>query len=408
MSARLREIDVGLRDNIRMHSLSASRPVVVYDNAVSCADVKAWESGLEGVLARIRPLFYRTESKKHAEQYFRGLLAPLERKNGWTIAEHVGELEPKALQRFLNLSPWDADALLDLNREYAMEHLADPGGILVADPTGFAKKGTKSVGVQRQYSGTLGRIDNCQIATFLAYVTPKRDRVLLDRRLYLPRKSWMSDPSRCADAGVPSDQVFKTRPQQVREMIESARAAGVPFAWFTADEEFGQNPGLCGYLETSRIPYVMSVPKNTQFADAAENTVQFDKLAGQLRRNAWQRRSCGIGSKGFRVYDWALIDSADPDHQYMIRRSIDDGELAFYHCYNPHHAGFGELVQVAGARWPIEECFGSAKNEVGLDHYQVRTWDAWHRHITLAMLAHTFLAVTAHEVKKGSSDKSNS
>jgi SRSO17 transposase len=237
-----------------MNSLSPSRPIVVYDDAVTRADVKAWESGLEGVLARIRPLFYRTESKKHAEQYFRGLLAPLERKNGWTIAEHVGEPEPKALQRFLNLSPWDADALLDLNREYAMEHLADPGGILVADPTGFAKKGTKSVGVQRQYSGTLGRIDNCQIATFLAYVTPKRDRVLLDRRLYLPRKSWMTDSSRCAEAGVPSDQVFTTRPQQVREMIETAVTAGVPFTWFTADEEFGQNPGLCGYLETSRIP----------------------------------------------------------------------------------------------------------------------------------------------------------
>jgi SRSO17 transposase len=360
-----------------------------------------WESGLEDVLARISPLFYRTESKKHAEQYFRGLLSPIERKNGWTIAEHSGELEPKALQRFLNLSPWDADALLDLNREYAMEYLAEPGGILVADPTGFAKKGTRSVGVQRQYSGTLGRIDNCQIATFLAYVTPTRDRVLLDRRLYLPKKSWMADPARCAEAGVPPDVTFMTRPAQVREMIESARAAGVPFAWFAADEEFGQNPGLCGYLEESRIPYVMAVPKNTQFADTEGNTVRFDVLAGRLRPNAWQRRACGIGSKGFRVYDWALIDSVDPDHQYMIRRSIDDGELAFYHCYNPHHAGFGELVHVAGARWPIEECFGSAKNEVGLDHYQVRTWDAWHRHITLAMLAHTFLAITAHTTKKG-------
>ena len=144
----------------------------MYDGAVTRADVDVWESELEGLLARIRPLFYRTESKKHAGQYFRGLLSSIERKNGWTIAEQVGELEPKALQRFLNLSPWDADALLDLNREYAMEHLADPGGVLVADPTGFAKKGTKSVGVQRQYSGTLGRVDNCQIATFLAYVTP--------------------------------------------------------------------------------------------------------------------------------------------------------------------------------------------------------------------------------------------
>jgi SRSO17 transposase len=257
--------------------------------------------------------------------------------------------------------------------------------------------------VQRQYSGTLGRIDNCQIATFLAYVTGGRDRVLLDRRLYLPKTSWMADPARCAEAGVPPEVTFQTRPEQVREMIESARAAGVPFSWFTADEEFGQNPGLCDYLETSRIPYVMAVPKNTLFTDTEGNAAQFDGLAERLRPNAWQRRACGIGSKGHRVYDWALLDSAERDHQYLIRRSIDDGELAFYHCYNPHHAGFGELVRVAGARWPIEECFGSAKNETGLDNYQVRTWDAWHRHITLAMLAHTFLAITAHKAKKRAS-----
>jgi SRSO17 transposase len=372
----------------------------VYDDAVSREDVDRWESELASLLARIRPLFYRTESKKHAEQYVRGLLSPLERKNGWTIAEHVGELGPAALQRLLNLSPWDADALLGLNREYAMEHLADPAGILVADPTGFAKKGTKSVGVQRQYSGTLGRIDNCQIATFLCYVTPDRDRVLIDRRLYMPKEFWMADPARCAAAGVPPDLAFATRPAQVIEMIRSAREAGVPFAWFTADEEFSQNPGLCDYLETNGIPYVMAVPKNTQFTDTTKKTVQVDELAARLRRNTWQRRACGIGSKGHRVYDWALIDSDTPDHQYLIRRSIDNGEPAFYHCYNPHGTSFGELARVAGARWPIEDCFGSAKNEVGLDNYQVRTWNAWHRHITLAMLTHTFLAVTAHHAKK--------
>lgn len=362
---------------------------------------------MESLFARIRPLFYRTESKKHAEQYVRGLLSPLERKNGWTIAEYVGEPEPTALQRFLNLSPWDADALLEFNREYAMEHLADPAGILVADPTGFAKKGDKSVGVQRQYSGTLGRIDNCQIATFLGYVTSNRDRVLVDRRLYMPEESWLADPARCAAAGVPADLAFATRPAQVIEMIRAARAAGMPFAWFTADEEFGQNPGLCDFLEHSRIPYVMAVPKNTQFTDTAGNVVQVDRLAQQLRRNTWQRRACGIGSKGHRVYDWALIDSHDPDHQYMIRRSIDDGELAYYRCYNPNRASFGELVHVAGARWPIEECFGSGKNEVGLDNYQVRNWKAWHRHITLAMLAHTFLTVTAHTAKKGGTNTPN-
>lgn len=376
-----------------------SQPVG-YDGAVTREDVDMWESELESLFTRLRRLFYRTESKKHAEQYVRGLLSPLERKNGWTIAEHVGEPEPAALQRLLNLSPWDADALLELNREYAMEYLADPAGILVADPTGFAKKGDRSVGVQRQYSGTLGRIDNCQVATFLGYVTPGRDRVLVDRRLYMPETSWMADPARCAAAGVPADLAFATRPQQVIEMIRAACAAGMPFAWFTADEEFGQNPGLRDYLEQSRIPYVMAVPKSTQFTDTAGQLAQIDTLAQQVRRNNWQRRACGIGSKGHRVYDWALIDSADPDHQYLIRRSLDDGELAFYHCYNPHRASVGELVGVAGARWPIEECFGSGKNEVGLDNYQVRTWNAWHRHITLAMLAHTFLAVTAHHAKK--------
>jgi SRSO17 transposase len=385
-----------------MSLVPAGNRVVVYDGAVSRADVDSWESGLKSLLARISPLFYRAESKRHAESYIRGLLSGLERKNGWTIAEHAGEPEPKALQRLLNLSPWDVDALLAVNREYAMEHLASPEAILVADPTGFAKKGTHSVGVQRQYSGTLGRIDNCQIATFLAYVTPGRDRVLIDRRLYLPKDSWIADPERRAAAGVPPEVVFKTRPEQVQEMIEATLAAGVPFAWFTADEEFGQNPGLCGYLEDRQIPSVMAIPKNTHFTDTAGKTIPIEKLAKRLPPNAWQRRSCGIGSKGFRVYDWALIDSDHPDHQYLIRRSLNDKELAFYRCYNPRRAGFGELVGVAGARWPIEECFGSAKNETGLDHYQVRTWDAWHRHITLSMLAHTFLAITAHTTKKKS------
>jgi len=383
-----------------MELISSVRPQVVYDGAVTREELDGWNAELECLFARMGPVFYRTESRRHAEQYLRGLLAPIQRKNGWTIAEHVGEPEPKALQRFLNLSPWDVDRLLELNRDYVLEHLASPRAILVADPTGFAKKGTKSVGVQRQYSGTLGRIDNCQIATFMAYVTPDRDRVLLDRRLYLPKESWLADQPRCDEAGVPAGTEFKTRPQQVIEMIDAARTAGVPFAWFTADEEFGQNPGLRAYLETARISYVMAVPKTTPVTDTTGRNSEIQHLANKLNHTAWQRRACGIGSKGFRVYDWALIPSADADHEYMVRRSIDDGELAFYHCYNPGHAGFGELVNVAGARWPIEECFGAAKNEVGLDEYQVRKYDAWHRHITLAMLAHSFLAITAHHAKK--------
>ena len=256
------------------------------------------------------------------------------------------------------------------------------------------------MGVQRQYSGTLGRIDNCQIATFLGYVTPEHDRALIDRRLYLPQEAWLADPDRCAEAGVPTGTPFKTRPQQVIEMIEAADTAGVPFAWFTADEEFGQNPGLREYLEKAGISYVMAIPKNTVYAETAGHDTQIHQHAMKLKPNAWQRRACGIGTKGYRVYDWALLETYQPHHQYMIRRSIDDGELAFYHCHNPNRAGFGELVNVAGSRWPIEECFGSSKNEVGLDEYQVRKYNAWYRHMTLAMLTHSFLTITAHQAKK--------
>lgn len=372
----------------------------MYDGAVTRADLDLFHAELNSVLQRLDGFYSRTESKKHARQYVRGLLSPLERKNGWTLAEYAGEDEPKALQRFLNLSPWDAGAVLGLNREYAMEQLADPEAILVADPTGFPKKGTKSVGVQRQYSGTLGRVDNCQIATFLAYVTPDGDRVLLDRRLYLPEHSWLADPERRAAAGIPDDVTFQTRPVQVTGMVDAALAAEVPFSWFTADEEFGQNPGLCARLEDANLAYVMAIPKNTQFRDHTGQRVVIEKAVQDLPERAWTRRACGVGSKGYRTYDWALLTSDDGTHQYMARRSIDDGELAYYHCYNPRVEGFSTLVRVAGSRWPIEDCFGSAKNETGLDHYQVRTWDAWHRHITLAMLANTVLAVIAHKAKK--------
>jgi SRSO17 transposase len=371
------------------------------DGEVTPEDLAVWDREFEELCGRIRPLFYRPESRAHAERYLRGLLAPLEQKNGWTIAEHVGLPEPKRMQRFLNLTPWDADALRDIAIGYALEHFADPGGVLIADPTGFAKKGAKSAGVQRQYSGTLGRIDNCQIGVFLAYANSAGDRVLLDRELYLPEHTWCADRDRCREAGIGEEVTFATRPAQVQAMIERARQAGVPFAWFVADEEFGQNPGLRTYLEKQRIAYVMAVPKNTEFTDDKGRHAAIEVMAAGLKASAWQRRACGIGTKGFRVYDWALIDAGQPDHQFMIRRSIDDGELAYFHCHNPRHEGFGELVRAAGTRWPIEECFEAAKSEAGLDHYQVRRYDAWYRHITLAMLALAFLAVMARKAKRG-------
>jgi SRSO17 transposase len=329
----------------------------------------------------------------------------LERKNGWTIAEYSGDPEPKALQRLLNLSPWDADEARDLVRAYAMEHFADPRGVLIADPTGFAKKGSKSAGAQRQYSGTLGRIDNCQIGTFLAYADTTGDRVLIDRELYLPEESWCADPGRRAEAHVPEELTFATRPRQVQDMIGRTVAAGVPFAWFAADEEFGQNPDLRSYLETEGIAYAMAVPKNTDIvtgnlSTAAELSTRIEHVAARLKPHDWSRRSCGIGTKGFRVYDWALVNAGD-NHQYVSRRNIADGELAYFHCHNPSGDPMTELVRVIGARWPIEECFEAAKGEAGLDNYQVRLYHAWYRHITLSMLAMAFLAVMRHKSKKG-------
>ena len=261
------------------------------DEAVRREDLAAWDAEFNDICARTGPLFYRTDSRAHAVRYLRGLLAPLERKNGWTIAEYAGLHEPKALQRFLNLTPWDSGRLRDLVRDYAMEHFADPRGVLIADPTGFAKKGRKSAGVQRQYSGTLGRIDNCQIGTFLGYANTLGDRVLIDRELYVPEHSWFGDRDRCAEAGIPGNLEFATRPQQVAVMIARAQDAGVPFAWFVADEEFGQNPGLRAFLEEREIAYVMAIPKNTELSGPDGRKQTIEQAAQQVRPHDWQRRS---------------------------------------------------------------------------------------------------------------------
>lgn len=374
------------------------------DGAATEEDLEEWTAEFNRVCSRMEPLFYRTDSKAHAVRYLRGLLSPLEKKNGWTIAEYSDAGGLKAIQRFLNLTPWDADRLRDIVRGYVMENIADPMAVLIADPTGFAKKGRKSAGVQRQYSGTLGRIDNCQIGTFLAYANSGGDRALIDRELYIPEESWFGDPDRCAEAGIPEDVTFATRPRQVQAMIQRALDAGVPFSWFVADEEFGQNPGLREFLEENTIPYVMAVPKNTSVSGGGKIRKTIEEAASELRPGEWQRRACGIGSKGFRVYDWALIGTEDPGRQYMVRRSAGGSELAYFHCYNPRRAGFGELVRAAGMRWPVEESFEAAKGEAGLDHYQVRLYRAWYRHITMSMLALAFLTAIRKKSKKGTLD----
>jgi SRSO17 transposase len=373
---------------------------------VSVGLVESWEDGLEDLFARIAGRFSRVEPRKRAFAYVRGLLSPVERRNGWTLAEQAGDRSPDGMQALLCSPCWDADAVRDDVRDYVVEHLGDPAGVLIADETGFAKKGVRSAGVQRQYSGTLGRTDNCQIGVFLCYATD-RGRALIDRELYLPA-SWTSHRARCRRAAIPDQVQFATKPQQARAMLERAIAAGVPYSWFAADETYGQNPGLRGWLEEQDIAYVMATRCDDEVASVLFTTTRVDTLIASLPTRAWQRLSCGDGAHGPRRYDWAAtpIRRAFPHGRrgwVLARRSISDPpDIAYYLCYGPRGTRLRELVRVAGTRWAIEESFQTAKNEVGLDHYQVRRYDAWYAHITLAMAAAAFLAATtAAEAVKG-------
>jgi SRSO17 transposase len=366
--------------------------------------LRSWLAGLDTLFARVAGRFGRVEPRRQARLYLMGLLAPLERKNGWQLAEAAGDAAPDRMQRLLNNARWDARQARDDLRGYVVEHLGDPGGVLIVDETGFVKKGTKSAGVQRQYSGTAGRVENCQLGVFLAYASPA-GRALIDAELYLPR-SWAEDRARCAEAGVPGEVGFATKPELARQMLGRALDAGVPARWATADEAYGQDHKFRVFCEQRRLGYVVAVPCSQSLGSGigyGNTGSRADALAAAAPAPAWKRLSAGDGAKGPRLYDWALATlpiTREPSEGFerwlLIRRSITDPtELAFYLCFGPAGTTIGQLVRIAGARWAIEECFASAKNETGLDHYQVRRYDAWHRHITLAMLAHAYLAVTA-------------
>ncbi|MFC9970923.1 IS701 family transposase [Spirillospora sp. NPDC127200] len=356
-------------------------------------DAAGLHAGLDDAFAQVAGRFKRREARLRARRCLQGMLAGLERTTGWSLAEHAGEATPDGMQRLFAAARWDADGVRDDIRDYAIAHLGDPDGVLVGDDTGFEKKGGCSAGVQRQYTGTAGKITNCQIGVFLGYAAP-RGRVLLDRELYLPAASWAADPARRADAKVPEQVAFATKPQLLAVMIERAIAARVPFAWVTADEAYGDNGPLRRFLEARQLNYVLAVSRTHQFS-AAGGRLRADALARKIPRTAWQRLSCGPGAKGHRRYDWALVASTDPARHLLIRRSLHKpAELAFYLCHSTTPATVQQLVRVAGARWTIEECFQTAKNEAALDHYQVRLYPAWYRYITLAMLALAFLVVT--------------
>jgi SRSO17 transposase len=282
--------------------------------------------------------------------------------------------------------------------------------VWVVDETGFIKKGTRSAGVQRQYTGTTGKIDNCQLGVFLTYAGA-RGRALVDRELYLPR-SWTADRDRCRDAGIADQVGFATKPELGLAMLGRAQDAGVLTGWVTADEVYGQNPGFRRWLTARAVPFVLATRSDDTVPGPGGHRRLARSWATEIPTGAWERRSAGDGAQGPRLYDWATLelDSAGLPagwaHWLLLRRQITTtrapGELAFYRCAGPATTPMAELVRVAGARWAVEETFQTAKNEAGLDHYQARHYTAWYRHITLAMLAAAYLAVTrAHEAKKG-------
>jgi SRSO17 transposase len=380
----------------------------VWDNqdaAVAAAhsvDPDRWWTAFGAVIDRIAPRFSRYEPLRHAAGLMLGMLSSLDRKNCWTIAEHRGDLSPDGLQHLLARARWDADAVRDDLRDYVVDAFGDHQAVLVVDETGDVKKGTATVGVQRQYSGTAGRIENSQVAVFVTYAAA-RGHALIDRALYLP-KSWCDDPDRCDGAGIPSgERVFATKPALARDLIERAVHAQVPAAWVAGDEVYGADPALRAAIRSHRLGYVLAVSANRRVPTAA-GPIRVDAIPAILPRRAWQQHSAGAGSKGQRLYSWAWIalspeDDADTGHHHLlIRRNDRTGELAYLRCYSPHPVTLRALVGVAGQRWRIEESFQAAKDLTGLDQHQVRRWTSWQRWTTLAMLAHAFLAVaTADE-----------
>ena len=366
-------------------------------HAIESAPIEHWPEVLAELLGRIAHRFRRVEVRERARRYLLALLDRVERKNGWQLAEAIGESGPQGVQRLLNTAAWDADGVRDDLRGYVIEHLGDEAsGILIMDETGFLKKGAKSCGVGRQYTGTAGDTVNAQVGSFLVYSSHK-GAAFIDRCLYLPR-AWTADRERKAEAGIPARVRFATKTTLAKRMLARAFAAGVPARWVVGDSAYGRSHALRRWLEGRGRSYALMVPKT--------NAVQYegrrqtaDKLAAQLPETAWSTVSSGVGAQGERVHSWAclpLSEKCPPGMRrwLLMRRSLDDpDDLAYYLAYGAESTAMGELIRACDARWQVEECFAQAKGEVGMDQYEVRTWTAWHRFVTLCMVAHTLLVV---------------
>lgn len=357
--------------------------------------IRGWKDELTGAHRGMRDLFARSEVRERSLAYLEGLLSGCERKNGWQVAECVGDASPYGMQYLLGRARWDADALQARLSAYVEDKLGSPDAVLILDETGFLKKGTHSAGVQRQYSGTAGRIENSQIGVFLGYAG-ERGYALLDRELYLPQ-SWAEDDARRQAAGIPDRIEFQTKPMLGRQMLERAFHSGVSCGWVAGDEVYGRDSKLRRWLEERRQPYVLAVAADQRLWRQDMRQHRVDEIANELPKRAWKRLSAGSGTKGERLYDWARMPWAEREgweHALLVRRSLEaEPEYAFYFTYaRKKQNTLKTLVAVAGRRWTIERAFQMAKGECGLDHYEVRHWQGWYRHITLAMLALAVLA----------------
>lgn len=374
----------------------------------------AWERELLVWKERLSPVFRRRELKESGAAFIDGLLSGIARKTGWLMAEQAGLERPWRMQALLGRSHWDADELRDKVRSYVVEALGDQSGVLVVDETGFVKKGVHSVGVARQYSGTAGRIENAQVGVFLGYAS-RFGQALIDRQLYLPQ-SWANDSERRAAVSVPEDISFATKPAIARNLIASALDAGVPCAWVLADAVYGSDSKLRRMLEQRQQAYVLAVRSNhhLRFVDH-DGLLQIDPvtMGKALDEDTFSAHAAGEGSKGIRLYDWARINlpwACDENwtRWLLIRRNRNDAtKQAYYFVFCPAGTTLAELAGAAGLRWTIEECFQRAKDDLGLDHCEARSWHGWHRHMSLVMAAAAFLTKLAADLRQSTWSKPN-
>ena len=363
--------------------------------AIRPDDVRAWGRQLDQVVDRIAGRFARSEARQRVRDYLVGLLSPVQRKNSWQLAEQVGDTSPYGVQHLLGRADWDPDSVRDDLRAYATEGLRDPQAVLIVDETGFPKKGTKSAGVARQYAGTAGRTENCQVGVFLAYAG-RHGTAFLDRALYLPEE-WADDPDRCKQAGVPGGTAFASKPALAERMLERAFAAGVEAAWVTGDSVYGCDGKLRRWLEDRGQRHVLGV-RSDQYVRVGSYRVAVAELVADLPAGSWRRIKVGDGSKGPRRYDWAWLPTDDARRPgwrvwVLARRGPEEpGEVAYYLAAAPAGTTLTALAKAAASRWAVEGAFEAAKQEVGLADYEVRSWTGWHRHVTLALLAHAILA----------------